>query len=123
MFRKGKSAEAKAREKERKKRGARQYGQAKLKYSVLGVYSCGLAAVTFLLLAAAIVTAYLTHGEAAGFTGGFGILSVLFSVLGLRASLKGRKEKNCRYTVCTIGTVVNGLFLLGLAGIFAGGIL
>ena len=42
MFGNGKSAEERQREKDRKKRGTRKYGQAKYKHSHMGVVSCVL---------------------------------------------------------------------------------
>ena len=40
MFGIGKSAEERHRDKERKKRGARKYGQANFKHSRMGIVSC-----------------------------------------------------------------------------------
>ena len=47
MFGKRKNVEEKQREKERKKRGTRKYGQAKYRHSRMGIASCWLAAAAF----------------------------------------------------------------------------
>ena len=121
MFGKGKSAEERMREKERKKRGTRRYGQANLKHSHMGIYSCWFAVGSFSLLLVSILIAFFMHGETGGFIGGFGILSIVFAILGIRAAVKGLRERERNYITCKIGMTVSIIVLIGLLVIFIGG--
>lgn len=121
MFGNGKSAEERLREKERRKRGTRKYGQAKLKHSHMGIHSCGYAGAAFALLLFSILLAFAMHGETGGYVGGLGIVSVVLTVLGIRAGIKGLRERERNYITCKIGIAVNIVILLGLAVIFTGG--
>ncbi len=105
-----------------KKRRTRKYGQAPLKYSHMGAYSCWYAAGAFLLILTAVGIAFQKRGEAAGYIGGFGILAMLFSVLGVLAGVKGFREREKRYIFCRLGIVANILILLVMCIIFMGGI-
>ena len=121
MFGKGKSTEERMREKERKKRGTCRYGQANLKHSHMGIYSCWFAVGSFSLLLVSILIAFFMHGETGGFIGGFGILSIVFAILGIRAAVKGLRERERNYITCKIGMTVSIIVLIGLLVIFIGG--
>lgn len=105
-----------------KKRKTRKYGQAPLKHSHMGTHSCWYASGAFLLILAAVGTAFRRHGEAAGYIGGFGILAMIFSALGVRAGVKGLREREKRYIFCRLGIVANILILVVMCIIFIGGI-
>lgn len=122
MFGKGKSAEERMREKERKKRGTRKYGQANLKHSHMGIYSCWFAVGSFSLLLVSILIAFFMQGETGGFIGGFGILSIVLAILGIRAAVKGLRERERNYITCKIGMTVSIIVLIGLLVIFIGGL-
>ena len=62
MFGIGKSAEERQREKERKKRGARKYGQANFKHSRMGIVSCINSIGGLLILAGCIFYAFMARG-------------------------------------------------------------
>ena len=121
MFGKGKSTEERMREKERKKRGTRRYGQANLRHSHMGIYSCWFAVGSFSLLLVSILIAFFMHGETGGFIGGFGILSIVFAILGIRAAVKVLRERERNYITCKIGMTVSIIVLIGLLVIFIGG--
>ncbi len=105
-----------------KKRKTRKYGQAPLKYSHMGTHSCWYASGAFLLIIASVWIAFRMHGAAAGFIGGFGILAMVFSGLGVRAGVKGLREREKRYIFCKLGITANVLILLVMCIIFIGGI-
>lgn len=121
MFGKEKSADERMREKERKKRGTYKYGQASLKHSHMGIYSCWFAVGSFVLLLGAVLIAFFMHGETGGFIGGFGILSIVLAAFGVRAAVRGLREREKKYITCKIGVAVNIIILLGLLVIFIGG--
>ena len=122
MFGNEKSTKDRQKERERKKRGTRKYGQAKLKHSRMGVYSCFYVLAAVLIVAACILISFLMSGKTAGFIGGLGILSIVLGILGVRAGMKGLREREKNYITCKIGIVGNMLFLVFLLMIFIGGL-
>lgn len=122
MFGKEKNAEERQKEKERKKRGTRKYGQAKYKYSRMGAISCGCAAAALLLLAGCILYAYLARGAAAGVVSGIAVVSMVLSIMGIRAAVKGFRERERNYLTCKIGLPGSTLVLLLFLAIFIGGL-
>ena len=122
MFGKGKNAEERQKEKERKKRGTRKYGQAKNKSSRMGAISCGCAAAALLLLAGCILYAYLARGAAAGIVSGIAVVSLVLSIMGIRAAVKGFRERERNYLTCKIGLPGSTLVLLLFLAIYIGGL-
>lgn len=105
----------------RRKR-ATEYGLPKLRHSSMGKQSCKLAAASLILIAAAVAIAYVMRGQTTGFVGGMGILAIVAAILGFRAAMKGFRERERNYLTCRIGIGANGLLLLGLLGVFLGGL-
>ena len=122
MFGNGKDAEDRQKQKERKKRGTRKYGQAKYKHSHMGIVSCSCAGAALVLLAGCILYAYLARGAAAGIVGGIAIVSLILSILGIRAAAKGFRERERNYLTCKIGLPGSTLVLLLFLAIFIGGL-
>ena len=118
----GKRAEQRQKEKERKKRGARKYGQANLKPSRQGVISCISAAWAFVIMLGCILYAFIARGEAAGVVGGIVIFSLLLSIYGIRAAIRGFKERDRSYLPCKIGLPVNAAALILFLAIYIGGL-
>ena len=122
MFGNGKDAEDRQKQKERKKRGTRKYGQAKYKHSHMGIVSCSYAGAALVLLAGCILYAYLARGAAAGIVGGIAIVSLILSILGIRAAAKGFRERERNYLTCKIGLPGSALVLLLFLVSFRGGL-
>ena len=96
MFGVGKSAEERQREKERKKRGTRKYGQANLKQSRKGVLSCINGFGGLLILAGCIFYAFMARGNAHGIVGGLAILALVLAVNGIRLAIGGFYERGAQ---------------------------
>lgn len=122
MARNGKNTKGLTREKTRKKRSTRKYGQTVLKHSRMGTYSCWYALASVVLILLSLGIAFRMRGRAAGFVGGFGIVAVIFAVLGVRAGVKGLREREKKYISCRLGIAANILLLLSLMIIFIGGL-
>lgn len=122
MFGIGKSAEERRKEKERKKRGARKYGQASYKHSKMGIVSLITGIVSLGLIFSCILYAYLARGEAAGIVGGIIIISLIFAVYGIRAAIRGFSERERNYLTCKIGLPVNSAAVILFLAIFIGGL-
>lgn len=122
MFGTGKSAEERRKEKERKKRGIRKYGQADLKPSRKGVLACIYGGAGFLLLAGCIAYAFARRGEAHGIVGGLAILALVFAGNGIRLAAAGLRERDRNYLPCRIGLPVSLVTVVLFLAIFIGGL-
>ena len=121
MFGVGKSAEERQREKERKKRGTRKYGQANLKQSRKGVLSCINGFGGLLILAGCIFYAFMARGNAHGIVGGLAILALVLAVNGIRLAIGGFYERERNYLTCKIGLPVSFVSVIFFLTIFIGG--
>lgn len=110
------------REKERKRRGKRKYGQAKLKHAKRGVLSCLLSAAVFVLLVILLAIAYFTRGTAAPIIGALGLMALGLAGGALYMGVKGFREREKDYLTCKIGVGCSGLFILGFIIIFCRGL-
>lgn len=122
MFEIGKSAEQRQREKERKRRGARKYGQANLKHSRKGIISCISGIGGLLILAGCVLYAFMTRGNAPGIIGGLAILALVLAGNGIRAALRGFYERERNYLTCKIGLPVSFVVVVVFLAIFIGGL-
>ena len=109
-------------EKEKMKRRSRKYGQAQLKDSRRGIKSCFLAVCALFILVLIFSVSYITRGDVGILIGLCGILVVVLAVSGLKAGIQGLKEREKNYITCKVGIALNGVFLLGMAGIFVRGL-
>ena len=117
-----KRREDKERSRERKARGNRKYGQAKLKHSKRGVLSSGIAAIVGILLFTMVAVAYASGGTAGAFIGALGIVCAILSGIGIYIGFRGFKEREKDYLTCKIGIGCNIFFLIGFIGIFCRGL-
>ena len=106
------------REKDRRIRGNRKYGQAKLKHAKKGIASCMIALIVFCSFFGMLMTAYFSGGNAAGYIGGIGLCTMILSGIGIYCATKGFKEREKDYLTCKIGIGCNIFFLLGFIAIF-----
>ena len=114
--------EERDRSKERRKRGNRKYGQAKLKHAKKGIISCSFAGAVLLLMIILVATTYRADGTVPGYIGGIGSCTMLFSGIGIYMAYRGFKEREKDYLTCKIGMACNSLFLLIFVGIFCWGL-
>ena len=122
MFGIGKSAEERQREKERKKRGARKYGQANYKHSRKGVVSCISSIGGLVILSGCIFYAFLARGNANGIIGGLAVLSLVLSINGIRLAIGGFHERERNYLTCKIGLPAGFVSVIFFLAIFIGGL-
>lgn len=109
-------------EKEKMKRRSRKYGQAQLKHSRRGIKSCFLAVCALFILVLIFSVSYITRGDVNILIGLCGILVVVLAAAGLKSGIQGLKEREKNYITCKVGIGLNGIFLLGMAGIFIRGL-
>lgn len=122
MFGIGKSAEERQREKERKKRGNRKYGQANFKHSRMGIVACINGFGGLLILGGCIFYAFMARGNAHGIVGGFAILALVLSINGIRLAIRGFYERERNYLTCKIGLPVSFVSVILFLALFIGGL-
>ena len=122
MFGIGKSEEERRREKERKKRGMRKYGQSYLKPSRRGSISCWCTGGSLVILAGCILYAFLSRGKAAGIVGGLSVVSFVIDIYGMYCAVQGFLERDRRYLNCKIGLGVGVITLILFMAILVGGL-
>ena len=110
------------RERERRNRKRRKYGQAKLKHAKRGILSCVLSAVVLIVLVALLAKAYTSGGTAAPVIGGFGLTSFVLACCGLYTGVRGFKEREKDYLTCKIGVSCSTFFIFLFLIIFCRGL-
>lgn len=111
-----------SRERDRRARGKRKYGQAKLKHAKRGIISCGIAALTFISIVSSLVVVYASGGSTGILIGIVGILTMILSGFGIYCAHRGFREREKDYLTCKIGMGFNLVFLIGLVSIFCRGL-
>lgn len=108
--------------KERRNRGNRKYGQAKFKHSKKGIVSCCIAVCVLAALIGLLAFAYVTGGTAAPYIGGLGLTAFAAACFGLWNAIRGLRERDKNYLTCKIGIVFHILFIAGFIAIFCRGL-
>ena len=97
---------------------ARRYRYAiiKKKEAAKGKLSVGLAIASLLLFGAAVGTAY-------GFiVGGICLFAALLSVYGFLMGISSFSEEKCTHRTSIIGSILNGIFMVGWLAFFLMGV-
>lgn len=110
------------RERERRARKNRKYGQAKLKHAKRGIVSTGIAVAVGLLLILLLALAYTSGGKIGTYSGGLGLISMNFAGIGVYAGFRGFREREKNYLTCKIGIGCNIFYLIGFVAIFCRGL-
>lgn len=93
-------------------------GRSKKPHAKMGKVSCVLACTSLGFLGAAVLISFFEYKEAEVLIGGLGASSIVLSFMGIKASVRGRKEKDKRHLTCNIGGISNILLLVGLVIIY-----
>lgn len=110
------------RNRERKARGNRKYGQAQLKHAKRGILSCVVAGIVGILLTLLIWTAYRNEGTSGTVVGGLALSAMIFSGIGIYGGFRGFREREKQYITCKIGIGLNILYIIGFIAIFCRGL-
>lgn len=92
--------------------------RTKKQHAKMGKVSCVLAGAAFGVLGLAVLISFFGYKEAEGIIGGLGASSVVLSLMGMKASMSGRREKDKRHLTCNLGLILNILLLIGLVIIY-----
>lgn len=99
-----------------------RYAFVKKKEARKGKLSIGLATVSLLLFGTAVMAAFLLEGELGFIIGGICLCAALLSIYGFIMGLSGFSEGNRNHRTCIIGSIANGIIMVGWLGIFLMGV-
>ena len=90
-----------------------RYAIIKKKEAKKGKLSVGLAIASLLLFGAAVGIAYVLEGSYGFVVGGICLFATLLSVYGFLMGIASFSEENCNHHTSIVGTILNGVFLVG----------
>ena len=99
-----------------------RYAFAKKKEAQKGKLSTGLAAASLILFITAVLLAFFMNGEFGYIVGGVSLCAMLLSIYGFAMGLKSFSEENRTHRTSMIGSIENGIIMIGWLGIFLLGI-
>lgn len=99
-----------------------RYAFAKKKEAQKGKLSTGLAAASLILFITAVMLAFFMNGEFGYIVGGVSLCAMLLSIYGFAMGLKSFSEENRTHRTSMIGSIANGIIMIGWLGIFLLGI-
>lgn len=99
-----------------------RYAFAKKKEAQKGKLSTGLAAASLILFITAVLLAFFMNGEFGYIVGRVSLCAMLLSIYGFAMGLKSFSEENRTHRTSMIGSIANGIIMIGWLGIFLLGI-
>ena len=99
-----------------------RYAFAKKQEAQKGKLSTGLAAASLILFITAVLLAFFMNGEFGYIVGGVSLCAMLLSIYGFAMGLKSFSEENRPHRTSMIGSIANGIIMIGWLGIFLLGI-
>lgn len=99
-----------------------RYSFFKKKEAGKGKLSVGLAGTSFVLFLAAVLTAFFLHGEYGFLIGGICLFAMLLSIYGFIMGLVSFSETNRLHRTSIVGSIANGVIMVGWLGFFLMGV-
>lgn len=99
-----------------------RYAFAKKKEAAKGKLSAGLAVSSFVLFLAAVLLSVLLEGEYGFVVGGICLFAMLLSIYGFIMGLLSFSEEKRAHRTSIIGSIVNGIIMVGWLGFFLMGV-
>lgn len=99
-----------------------RYAFAKKKEAQKGKLSTGLAIASLILFAAAILLDFFLKGNFGYIVGSISLFAMLLSIYGFAMGLLSFSEENRTHRTSMVGSIANGIIMIGWLGIFLMGI-
>lgn len=99
-----------------------RYAFTKKKEAAKGKWSVGLAVSSFLLFWAAVILSLCLEGKQGFVIGGVCLFAMLLSVYGFIVGLMSFSEEDCAHRTSIIGSMINGILMVGWLGFFLMGV-
>lgn len=98
------------------------YSFAKKKPSRESIVSSIMALISLLLFVAAAILSGVLGGKGGTYLGAIGLTAICISVYGFWVGLKSFSIPDCSYRYSKIGSVANGIFMIGWFALFLSGV-
>ena len=95
-----------------------RYAFVKKQEARKGKLSTGLAAASLVLFLAAVMLACVFNGEMGYIVGGISLFAMLLSVYGFIMGLLSFSETGRNHRTSMIGSILNGMIMIGLLGMY-----
>ena len=99
-----------------------RYAFTKKREAAKGKLSAGLAAASLVLFLSAVTISFLLEGAYGYVVGGICLFATLLSIYGFIMGLTSFSEENCAHRTSIIGSITNGLIMVGWLGFFLMGV-
>lgn len=99
-----------------------KYAFARKKQAEGGVVSIIYAGASLFLFLVSSLISFILKGNAGSWIGALGVMAFLFSACGFFGGLKSFQEEERNYRCSAIGSLCNGIFLVGWLALFLNGI-
>lgn len=99
-----------------------RYAFTKKREAQKGKLSAVLAVVSLVLFVTAVLLAFFWQGQYGYIVGGISLCAMLLSVYGFAMGLKSFSEENRLHRTSMVGSIANGIIMIGWLGIFLLGI-
>ena len=99
-----------------------RYAFAKKKEAAKGKLSVGLAIASFVLFGTAVLTAFFLEGSYGFVVGGISLFAALLSIYGFILGLVSFSEEKRTHRTSIIGSIVNGILMVGWLCFFLMGV-
>lgn len=99
-----------------------KYSFAKKKEAEDGVFSSIMALVSVILFLIGSIASFVMGGKGGIYLGAMGFMAILFSVYGFYRGLRSFSEKDCNHKYSIIGSLANGVIVVGWIALFLIGI-
>ncbi len=99
-----------------------RYAFAKKKEAQKGKLSTGLAVASLVLFVIAVLLSFFMNGSFGYIVGGVGLCAMLLSVYGFAMGLMSFAEEGRTHRTSMIGSIANGIIMIGWLGIFLMGL-
>lgn len=99
-----------------------RYAFAKKKEAAKGKLSVGLAIASFVLFGTAVLTAFFLEGGYGFVVGGISLFAALLSIYGFIMGLVSFSEEKRTHRTSIIGSIVNGILMVGWLCFFLMGV-
>lgn len=99
-----------------------RYSFVKKKEAEKGKLSVGLAAASLILFLAAVLTAFALNGAYGFIVGGICLFATMLSVYGFIMGLLSFSEEKRTHRTSIVGSILNGIIMVGWLGFFLMGV-
>ena len=99
-----------------------RYAFAQQKEAEKGVASVWIAGISVFLFLAAVFISFLMEGNGGGVVGGISVFAMLSSVYGFLQGLKSFSQEHRSHRVSIVGSIANGVIMVGWLGLFLIGV-